>query len=148
MQEDFRDVIVELLTADARFLVVGAHALSAYGVPRATVDLDLWIDTSAENAARVYQALTRFGAPMQAMGITEGDLTSKDQIIQLGVPPNRIDLLTGISGVTFAEAWPDHLMAPFDGILAPHIGREAFIKNKRATGRHKDLGDLASLGTP
>lgn len=148
MQEDFRDIIVELLSAKARFLIVGAHALSAYGVPRATVDLDLWIDPTPENAERVYRALARFGAPLQSMGITEGDFSSEDQIIQLGLPPNRIDLMTGISGVTFAEAWQNHVMEPFDGILAPHIGREAFIRNKRASGRPKDLGDLASLGDP
>jgi hypothetical protein len=146
MMRDFRDFVVELLSAHARFLIVGAHALTAHGVPRVTMDLDIWIETSRENAARVGQAVRAFGAPMAALGITDADFSRADQVIQFGLPPFRIDILTGLSGVTFADAWDERVTADFEGIQAPYIGREDFIRNKRASGRPKDLGDLASLG--
>lgn len=146
MVEDFRDLIVELLRADARFLIVGAHALGLHGVPRATVDLDIWIDATPQNAQRTLAALALFGAPLATLQITEADLTRPETVIQLGLPPYRIDLLTGISGVSFAEAWADRVEDAFEGVRAPFIGRNALIRNKRASGRTKDLADLEALG--
>jgi hypothetical protein len=146
VQADFRDVLAELLRAGARFLVVGAHALGVHGVPRATVDLDIWVEPSAENARRVWHALAAFGAPLVSLGIAETDFMDTDTISQFGLPPHRIDIMAGISGVTFAEAWPDHVEHPFDDLRVPYIGRAAFVRNKRASGRKKDLGDLESLG--
>ena len=146
MIEDFRDLLAELRRAEVRFLVVGAHALAAHGVPRATVDLDVWIDSSPENAERVWAALAAFGAPLASLEITETDLTRPDTVVQFGLPPWRIDMLTGISGVTFDEAWPDRIEAYFDDVLVPFIGQTAFIRNKRASGRLKDLADIESLG--
>jgi hypothetical protein len=146
MVEDFRDLLAEFGRADVRFLVVGAHALAAHGVPRATVDLDVWIDPSPENAARVWAALAAFGAPLEALAITPADLTRPDTVAQFGLPPWRIDILTGISGVTFDEAWPDRIEAYFDDVLVPFIGQAAFIRNKRASGRLKDLADIEALG--
>jgi hypothetical protein len=144
--EDFRDQLAELCRADARFLVVGAHALAAHGVPRATVDLDVWIDAAPENATRVWAALAAFGAPLATLDITEADLTRPDTVAQFGLPPWRIDILTAISGITFDEAWPDRIEASFEGVTVPFIGRAAFIRNKRASGRLKDLGDIEALG--
>jgi hypothetical protein len=146
MVEDFRDLLAEFGRADVRFLVVGAHALAAHGVPRATVDLDVWIDSSPENAARVWAALAAFGAPLEALAITPADLTRPYTVAQFGLPPWRIDILTGISGVTFDEAWPDRIEAYFDDVLVPFIGQAAFIRNKRASGRLKDLADIEALG--
>ncbi|WP_353269209.1 hypothetical protein [Gemmatimonas sp.] len=146
MVEDFRDLLAEFGRAEVRFLVVGAHALAAHGVPRATVDLDLWIDPSPENAARVWSALAAFGAPLDSLAITPADLTRPDTVAQFGLPPWRIDILTGISGVTFDEAWPDRIEAYFDDVLVPFIGQAAFIRNKRASGRLKDLADIEALG--
>jgi hypothetical protein len=146
MVEDFRDLLAEFGRADVRFLVVGAHALAAHGVPRATVDLDVWIDPSPENAARVWAALAAFGAPLEALAITPVDLTRPDTVAQFGLPPWRIDILTGISGVTFDEAWPARIEAYFDDVLVPFIGQAAFIRNKRASGRLKDLADIEALG--
>jgi hypothetical protein len=143
---EFRDVIAELVRADARFLIVGAHALGLYGVPRATGDLDIFVDRSPENAERVWRALVAFGAPLETLGISQTDFTREAMVAQFGVPPHRIDIMTGVSGVTFEEAWVDHVEENFEGVRAPFIGREAFIRNKRASGRHKDLGDLESLG--
>lgn len=146
MVEDFRDLLAEFGRAEVRFLVVGAHALAAHGVPRATVDLDVWIDPSPENAARVWSALAAFGAPLDSLAITPADLTRPDTVAQFGLPPWRIDILTGISGVTFDEAWPERIEAYFDDVLVPFIGQAAFIRNKRASGRLKDLADIEALG--
>ena len=145
MVEVFRDLLAELRRAEARFLVVGAHALAAHGVPRATVDLDVWIDASPENVRRVWAALAAFGAPLSALKITEADLTRPDTVAQFGLPPWRIDILTGISGVTFDEAWPERIEADFEDVSVPFIGRAAFVRNKRASGRLKDLADIESL---
>jgi hypothetical protein len=146
MIEDFRDLLSELVKAEARFLVVGAHALSVHGVPRATVDLDVWIDRSPDNARRVWKALAQFGAPLDDLSVTADDLTRPEQVVQFGLPPFRIDILTSVSGVTFDEAWPDRVEGHFGDVPVPFLGRAALIRNKRASGRRKDLGDLESLG--
>ena len=146
MSEDYRDFLAELVKAEARFLVVGAHALSVHGLPRATVDLDVWIDRTPGNTRRVWRALAEFGAPVNDLGIKEQDLQQPDVVIQLGLPPLRIDLLTSVSGITFDEAWPDRVETDFEGVGVPFLGRAALIRNKRATGRLKDLADLESLG--
>lgn len=146
MNEDFRDILTALLGSGARFLVVGAHAMAAHGVPRATGDLDLWVARDDDNAARVFSALKGFGAPITALGVTLADLTRADYVIQIGLPPRRIDILTGISGVAFDDAWENCLMHNVGGLNLPFLGREALVRNKRATGRAKDLADLEALG--
>ncbi len=146
MNPDFRDIVAELVRAHARFLIVGAHALGVHGVPRATADLDLWIERSPENVDRVWRALIAFGAPMDALGIHPSDLTRPDIVAQFGLPPYRIDILTGVSGLTFDEAWDGRIEEMFDDVRAPFIGRDAFIVNKRASGHTKDLADLEALG--
>ena len=146
MNEDFRDLLAALVAAGARFLVVGAHALAVHGIPRATGHLDIWMASEAENADRVFDALVRFGAPMAAMGVTREDLSRADQVVQIGLPPRRIDILTSISGVPFEEAWADRVSHEVDGVVIPFIGRASLVKNKRATGRAKDLADLEALG--
>jgi hypothetical protein len=146
MNEDFRDLLRALLEAGARFLVVGAHAMAVHGVPRATGDLDVWIAVDPENADRVTQALARFGAPLAAMGITRDDFLREDQVVQIGLPPRRIDVLTSISGVTFPEAWEDRVTHGVSGMSVPFLGREALVRNKRASGRAKDRADLEALG--
>lgn len=145
MNDDYRDFIAALLTSRARFLIVGAHALAAHGVPRATVDLDVWIDATAENATCVWQALSAFGAPLEALHISEADFLKPDVVAQFGLPPNRIDVMTGISGLEFGDAWATRLESEFAGLRAPFLGREALIRNKRASGRTKDLADIEAL---
>src|ERR1043166_2083967 len=103
--EDFRDILVALVQQEARFLVVGAHALAKHGYPRATVDIDIWIDASEDNARRVWRALAEFGAPLEDLDVEEHDLVRPDVVAQFGLPPNRIDILTGLSGISFADAW-------------------------------------------
>lgn len=115
-------------------------------MPRATLDLDVWVEPSPDNAKRVWRALAAFGAPLTTLRLHESDFVKPDTVVQLGLPPYRIDILTGLTGVSFAEAWSDRVEALFEGVRVPFMGRDAFFRNKRATGRTKDLADLESLG--
>lgn len=148
MNEDFADLLRALMDAEARFVIVGAHALAVHGIPRATQDLDVLVEPSAGNAERVLTALVRFGAPVEDAGLTREDLTRADMVVQLGRPPRRIDLLTGISGVAFEEAWRTRELHEWGGLRVPFLGRSAMVRNKRATGRWKDLADLEAMGEP
>jgi hypothetical protein len=144
MHQDFLDLLRAFVDADVRFLIVGAYALGVHGRPRATGDLDVWVETTPGNAGKVITALRRYGAPTE--GVTADDFSRPGIVFQMGLPPLRIDVLTELTGVTFAEAWPARTRASFGPIAVDVIGREAFIKNKRATGRAKDLGDIEALG--
>lgn len=147
MTDDWIDLLFALLDEQARFLVVGAHAMALHGVPRATQDLDLWIDRRAENAERVWRALTAFGAPLAGLDLKREDLEKPDTVVQLGLPPNRIDLLTSISGIAaFDDAWSGRIEQVVRDRAVPVLGRAELVQNKRAAGRHKDLGDLEALG--
>jgi hypothetical protein len=143
VNQDFVDLLRAFIAADVRFLIVGAYALALHGRPRATGDLDVWIDPTPQNATRVMRALAAFGAPLS--DISEADFSRPGVTYQIGVVPGRIDLLTDLTGLTFAEAWPERLRRPFGEIDVDFIGRAAFIKNKRAVGRAKDLGDIEGL---
>ncbi|MBK5298916.1 MAG: hypothetical protein JJE40_17315 [Vicinamibacteria bacterium] len=143
MNRDFIEMLSALCEAGVEFLVVGAHALAAHGAPRATGDLDIWIRATPENAARVLEALARFGASLRDLTIE--DLSTEDTVFQIGLPPSRIDILSSISGVTFADAWPGRIDVPIGTLVVPVIGRDDFITNKKATGRPKDLSDLTLL---
>lgn len=146
MNDDFLDLLQALLDSDARFLVVGAHALAVHGVPRVTGDLDIWIDATVENANRVWRALELFGAPTDTLDLAPDDLTRTDLVVQIGLPPRRIGLLTSVTGVKFADAWQARTAHEVSGHLIPFLGRQDLIANKRATGRLKDLADLEALG--
>lgn len=143
MNQDYLDLFRALSEASAEFLLVGAYALGVHGRPRATGDIDLLIRPSRENATRVMRALIDFGAPLH--DLTEDDLATPGIVFQMGVPPRRIDLLTQISGVSFDDAWSSKVRAPFGDQEIFVIGREALIKNKRATGRPKDALDADDL---
>ncbi|MCI0658308.1 MAG: hypothetical protein L0170_14750 [Acidobacteria bacterium] len=146
MNDDFRDLLAALLSVQARFLVVGAHALAVHGVPRATGDLDVWIDRDPANADKVWEGLVRFGAPLEALGFSRSDLTAAGSVIQIGIPPRRIDLFTEITGVEFDHAWSGRVTHQVGGLSVPFLGREELLANKRATGRQQDLADLEALG--
>lgn len=126
-------------------MLVGAFAMAAHGVPRATGDLDLWVNPVPENATRVWRALLRFGAPVEAASLRAGDLVDPDMVFQMGQPPRRIDIITGIDGVSFSDAWPNQKLVTVDGLEIPCLGRDELIRNKRASGRDKDLVDLKTL---
>jgi hypothetical protein len=134
-----------LVEEGATFLIVGAHALAVHGAPRATGDLDIWIRPDFDNAQRVWRALTQFGAPVEALGLRVEDLTNPDTVFQLGIPPRRIDILTEISGVAFEEAWEGRVERDSGTLRLPFLGRSELLRNKAASGRPKDLADLALL---
>jgi hypothetical protein len=144
MNPDFVDLLRALLAANARFMVVGAYAVGIHGWPRATKDLDVWVEPSLENAPKLIAALKEFGAPL--MGLTEEDLKEPGVGLQIGMPPLRIDILTTVSGLTFAEAWATHVEPQVtEGLRCPVIGLDALLANKRASGRAQDLADVAAL---
>ena len=143
MNPDFVELLRALSAADVRFLIVGAYALALHGKPRATGDLDVWIDATPHNAPRVMQALASFGAPLTDVSVD--DFSRPGVTYQIGVAPGRIDILTELTGITFDEAWPDRMRRSFGDVDVDFIGRAAFIRNKRATGRAKDLGDIEGM---
>ena len=143
MNPDFLDLLRAFIAADVRFLVVGAYALAHHGRPRATGDLDVWVDATPANAPRVMRALAAFGAPTS--DITERDFAVPGVVFQMGVPPGRIDVVTELTGLSFDEAWPDRDAGMFGDVGVDFLGRDAFVRNKRATGRAKDLGDIDGL---
>lgn len=145
MNEDFQDLLTELLDGNVRFLVVGAHAMAVHGVPRATGDMDVWVSPEPSNAGRVWAALLRFGAPVEQLGVSLVDLQTPGVVVQIGQPPRRIDLLTQLSGLDFDEAWNNRKMHSFGSRETPFLGRDDLICNKRACGRPKDLADLDVL---
>lgn len=143
MNPDFNDILSAFSAEGVEFLVVGAYALAAHGLPRATRDLGLWVGTAGSNPERVGRALTRFGAPVEGLSIE--DLRRADLVFQIGVAPQRIDVLTLIDGVEFAPAWAGRLEAELGGLRVPVLSREHLRQNKRAAGRPQDLADLAWL---
>lgn len=143
MNRDFVEMLSALSAAGVEFLIVGAHAMAAYAEPRATGDLDIWVRPSRDNATRVWAALKAFGAPLDA--ITKADLASDDIVFQIGVVPNRIDILTSIEAVDFEEAWLNRTRVHVMGVDVCLIGRDELIRNKRALGRTRDLADVEAL---
>ena len=139
----FKDMLVALNDAEAEYLVVGAYAMAAHGCPRSTGDIDFWVRATPENAQRVWNALSSFGAPMFQISVDE--LSTPDVVFQIGVAPQRIDVMTSISGVEFEDAWPHRLIADLDGIRAGVIGRDQLLINKLASGRPKDTLDVEIL---
>lgn len=144
MNRDFAEMLSAFSEAGAEFLVIGAHALAAHGIVRATGDLDIWVRPTRENAERVMRALMVFGAPL--MDLTIDDLLKADTVFQIGVEPSRVDVLSGISGVGFDEAWSRRIVLDIEGVTVPVLSRADFVTNKRASGRPKDLLDLELLG--
>ncbi len=143
LTSDFKEFAALLNSNGVEYLVVGGYALAAYGHPRYTGALDFWVGADATNADRVLVALAQFG--FGALGIRKEDLTTPNQVIQLGYPPGRIDLLTSIDGVSFAESYPRRMTVPVDGVDLNFISLDDFKTNKKAVGRHQDLSDLEAL---
>ena len=143
MNEDFRDLFAAFNAAAAEYLLVGGYAVAFHAEPRFTKDLDVWTNPTPGNAERVLAGLRTFGAPLQ--DLTAADLASPSLVFQIGVPPNRIDIVTSIDGVLFTDAWPARVVTAYGDQALPVIGREHLILNKRASGRPQDLLDLELL---
>ena len=145
LPQDFRDLLVELHDAGVEFVVVGGYAVAFHGHPRATKDLDVLVRAVPDNAARVYRALAAFGAPLSSFEVGEADFATYDGVLQIGLPPRRIDILNRATGITFDEALADGESFEIEGRAIPVIGRDALLKNKRATGREQDVADVKTL---
>jgi len=145
LPQDYVDLLLELHDARVEFVVLGGWAVAVHGHGRATDDLDVLVRPTPENAVRVYDALQRFGAPLEAHGVTV-ELFSKPQYgYRIGVKPVLIELLTSVSGIDFDEAASERVTVQIDGRAIPVIGRKALLANKRAAGRLKDLADVEAL---
>ncbi|MGD9780670.1 MAG: hypothetical protein AB7V14_00805 [Kiritimatiellia bacterium] len=143
LNEDYKEMLQYLAEEDVKFLLVGAYALAAHGYPRATMDIDLWVRPTPENAEAVLRALRKFGAPLH--GLTLSDLQKDDTVFQIGVAPRRIDILTGASGLRFDEAFRHSSPIEIEGIQLRIPSIDDLIRNKRAAGRTKDLADAEAL---
>ena len=143
LNEDYKEMLQNLLDQKVEFLVVGAYALAAHGFPRATGDIDIWIKPDQKNSKKVYKALARFGAPINE--IREDEFSQPGLIFQIGVVPRRIDIITKIDAVEFDEADSDKIFVDIDDLKIPVLSIDKLIKNKMATGREKDLLDAKLL---
>ena len=143
LDQDFKEMLFALSAAGAEYLIVGGQAMAAHGHARFTRDFDIWVKPDPENARRVWRALAEYGAP--ALNYDVNDFAKPDMIVQFGLPPHRIDMITSVEGLTFEEAWPNRSYAKVDHLEAPVLGRADLIRNKRAVGRLQDLADVETL---
>ena len=144
IQPDFKDLLELFNATKVEYLIVGGYALAFHGAPRYTGDIDILVMPTAENAKKIIKALDEFG--FGSIGLTEEDFQKPDKVIQLGVPPVRIDIITSISGVSSENAFANSVDGKYGEVPVKYIGRDQFIVNKRATGRKKDLADIEALG--
>lgn len=145
LPHDFRDLLIELHDAGAQFVVLGGHAVAFHGHPRATKDLDVLVRATEDNAQHVYRALAAFGAPLSSFEVSAEDFATYDGVLQIGLPPRRIDIINRADGISFDDAIADGDSFELDGRRVPVIGRAALLRNKRAAGRPQDLADVEAL---
>ncbi len=143
LNADYRDMLSALNDAGVEWLLIGGYAVIAHGYPRLTKDIDVWVRPTKENATRVLRALAAFGAPDH--GVTIDDLSRPSSVVQLGVPPCRIDIVTGAQALTFDAAWSRRVTQEVDGVRVNILALDDLLTNKRSVGRPGDLADVASL---
>ncbi|MEW6285628.1 MAG: DUF6036 family nucleotidyltransferase [Chloroflexota bacterium] len=143
LNQDFKEFIQSLNDNGVRYLVVGGYAVALHGYPRYTKDIDIWVEMTPENASNIIKALEQFG--FGSLGVKESDFITPDQMLQLGHPPRRIDILTTLPGVEFSECYASRIIVDVEGIPVNFIDLENLKKNKKATGRYQDLADLENL---
>ena len=143
LNNDYKDILLALSNRKAKFLLVGAYAMAVHGYPRSTMDIDLWVKSDPVNAILVLQALEDFGAPSD--NLTQNDLQKEELIFQIGVAPRRIDIITSVDGLNFEEAFENSKTVEIEEIPIQVLSINDLIKNKRSTGRNKDLVDAESL---
>ena len=144
LHSDFKELLELLNAHEVDYLIVGGYALALLGAPRFTGDLDIYLSTHRNNARKVISVLEGFG--FGTLPLTEDDFSKQNQVIQLGVPPVRIDFVTSIDGVKWEKAWASRVDGKWGDVPVSYLSREDFISNKRASGRMKDLADIESLG--
>lgn len=140
---DFKELFSIFNEEDVEYLVVGAHAVIYYSEPRYTKDLDVWVNPAPDNAPRCHRSLRRFGAPLK--GISADDFRDTDLVYQMGIEPNRIDIMMAVAGVAFADAWDDRVESTYGGVPIHIMAKEHLIAAKKASGRPQDLLDLEKL---
>lgn len=143
LPNEFKEFLKCLNDNQVDYLLIGGYAVVYHGYPRYTGDMDIWIDLNNENADKTVRAIEQFGFDVPAAWAAW--LRTKDHILRMGVPPMRIEVLTGISGVTFADCRPGRVIEQLDDLLVPVIALSDLIKNKKASGRTKDLNDVENL---
>jgi predicted nucleotidyltransferase len=143
LPKDFQEFIQSLQLKRARFLVIGGYAVAYHGHPRFTGDVDFFVECSLENGSRISSAIADFG--LASLGLKAEDFSQIGMVVQLGRPPRRIDILTGVDGIDFETAWASRVEVTIDGLVVPFISKEQLILSKRAAGRQKDLDDLRYL---
>jgi hypothetical protein len=143
LSKGLREFVGLLNSRKIKYLLVGGHAVALHGHPRYTGDVDFLIDISAENAALMAEVVRDFG--FAGLGLTEADFRAPEMVIQLGRPPNRIDILTSVAAVSFEEAWKTRVETQLDGLPVWVISKELPVRNKLAAGRPQDLADAAKL---
>ncbi|MEO8068621.1 MAG: DUF6036 family nucleotidyltransferase [Flavobacteriales bacterium] len=143
LSKDFKEFVALLKKHDVEYLIVGGYAVGVHGYPRYTGDLDIWLNPTEVNAARMLKAIDEFG--FGSFKLTVADLTKEGNVIQFGQPPLRIDLLTSIDGVTFDACYTNRKEVTFDGLAMNFIGYHDLVTNKKATGRHRDLDDVENM---
>src|SRR5262249_48803800 len=141
----FRELLQTLNDCEVRYLIVGGYAVMKYTEPRYTKDLGVWVENSVDNALRVFDALKRFGAPLESDGVTPETFTGNETTYQIGLAPLRVDILTQITGVEFSAAWSRRVRGMIFGIPVPFISLDDLIVNKRETGRSSDLDQLKHI---
>jgi len=144
INQDFKDLLALFNEQEVDYIIVGGYALAFHGAPRFTGDIDLWIRPTEENAEHILQALKMFG--FGSLGIDSEDLTRDDQVIQLGYPPARVDLMTTVDGISFDSSFSNSVETHYGDITVKMISKDDLITNKRAIGRHKDFADIEALG--
>lgn len=144
LQQDFKELLELFNVHNVEYIIIGAFALAFHGAPRYTGDLDILINPNIKNATNILLALKAFG--FGSLKLTIQDFTDPDNVIQLGVPPVRIDLVTSITGISWDEAKKGKVLGTYGDITVPYLGKKEFIANKRALGRKKDFADLEALG--
>ena len=143
LNQDFKEFVQSLNDNHVRYLVIGGYAVALHGYPRYTKDIDIWVEMTPDNAANMVKALEQFG--FGSLGLQATDFLTPDQIIQLGYPPNRIDLVTTPSGVDFQSCYASRVTVEIDDVTVSFIDLENLRKNKQAAGRQQDLADLENL---
>jgi predicted nucleotidyltransferase len=143
LNQDFKEFIQSLNDNGVRYLVIGGYAVALHGHPRYTKDLDVWVEMRPGNAAKMVKALEQFG--FASLGLKAEDFLVPDQIIQLGYPPNRIDVLSTLEGIEFESCYASRVQVEIDGVTVNFIDLENLKRNKKATGRIQDLADLENL---
>ncbi|MDD5153698.1 MAG: hypothetical protein PHR03_03375 [Desulfovibrionales bacterium] len=143
LSKDFKEFIQLLNENNVKYLVVGGYAVALHGYPRYTKDLDVWVELSLDNAGRILKALEKFG--FGSLDLKADDFLETDQIVQLGYPPNRIDILTTLKNLTFEDCYKSRVEIEIQGVHINFIDIDSLKKNKRATGRLQDLADVENL---